>query len=279
MVDAPGDRVHVLRRQPQQLDRAAADELARDDHGIRGAGRPLVRARPPQPLGAREELGMVEVLEVVHGHDGRHVERRQRDRERVVDEIEAGESLAQLARANRRQRHRDQALPDAARVPILRHGRLREPLAGAGRGRRCEGDVVERPHLGQAAGKPARGCLGAADLAGDEREEAEPDPHPRERIPPSRYNRPMPDGSRGKWRSCRDFFNPGDRSDGALRAAEAGGAALRRGTRRRGGARTTAAPRAPRPSGSGRSRPTATCACAPASAAGSRRPRRRCCAS
>ena len=52
-----------------------------------------------------------------------------------------------------------------------------QPLAGSGRSGRGEGDVVERPDLGQAAGEPARGRLRAADLAGDEREEAEPDPH------------------------------------------------------------------------------------------------------
>ena len=76
MVDAPRDRVHPLRRQPQQLDRATADELARDDHRVGASRGLLVRAGAKQPLGTREELGMVEVLEVVHRDHGRNVERR-----------------------------------------------------------------------------------------------------------------------------------------------------------------------------------------------------------
>ena len=97
--------------------------------------------------------------------------------------VEAREALAQPAGADRRERHRDEPLPDAARVSVLGDRRLRQPLTGSRRGRRREGDVVERADLGQASSQSAGGRLGAADLAGDEREEAEPDPHPKERIP------------------------------------------------------------------------------------------------
>ena len=90
MVDAPRDRVHALRRQAEQLDRAPADELARHDHRVCVAGGTLVRPGPPQALGPREELRVVEVLKVVNRHGRRQIERRERDREGIVDRIEAG---------------------------------------------------------------------------------------------------------------------------------------------------------------------------------------------
>src|SRR4029079_13830177 len=77
VVDAPRDRVDALRRDAEQLDRAPPDELARHDHGVGLARRPLVRASPEETLGAREELRMVEMLQVVHGHRRREREPRQ----------------------------------------------------------------------------------------------------------------------------------------------------------------------------------------------------------
>ena len=184
VVDAPRDRVDALGRDPQQLDRTAADELARHDHGVRVAGGALVRSRPEEPLGPREELGMIQMLEVVDGHGRGELERRQRNRERVVDGVQAGEARPQPAGPDRRERHRERSLGDAARVPVLRHRRLRQPLAGAECSGRRERDVVQCSHLRQAAREPARRRLRAADLAGDEREEAEPDPHRQGAYPP-----------------------------------------------------------------------------------------------
>ena len=76
VVDAPGNGVHALRRQTEQLDRAAADELAGHDYRIGVAGGAFVRPRPPEPLGPRKELGVVEMLQVVNRHDCRQVQRR-----------------------------------------------------------------------------------------------------------------------------------------------------------------------------------------------------------
>ena len=112
VVDTPGDRVHVLRWEPEQLDRPAADELARHDHGVGLPGRALVRARPEEPLGAREELWVVEVLEVVDRHHGRDVERGQGDRQRVVDGVEGAEATPQPAGPHRRECHRERAFRD-----------------------------------------------------------------------------------------------------------------------------------------------------------------------
>ena len=131
------------------------------------------------PLGAREELRVVEVLEIVHGHGGRDVEPRERDRQRVVDGVELPKALAQAAGPGLRERHRDRALAQAVRLPVLGHLDLRQPLAGAGRGGGRERDLVQRPHLGQAAAEAARRRLGPADLAGHKREQADPDPHRR----------------------------------------------------------------------------------------------------
>ena len=74
VVEAPRDRVHALRLEAEELDRPPAHELARHDHDVRVARRALVHARAEHPLGAREELGVVEVLEVVHGHGRGEVE-------------------------------------------------------------------------------------------------------------------------------------------------------------------------------------------------------------
>ena len=137
VVDAPRDRVDALRRDAEQLDRAPPDELARHDHGVGLSRRPLVRARSEEPLGAREELGMVEVLQVVHRHRRRDLERRQRDRERVVDGVEPIEASPQAPGRSGGERHRerplrDDCVPAGTRGPAPRAAlrRLRARRAG-----------------------------------------------------------------------------------------------------------------------------------------------------
>jgi hypothetical protein len=66
---------------------AVPDELARDDDASRGARSAVVVEGPERALRAREELRQVEVLQVVHRHDRRRVERRHADRERIVDDV------------------------------------------------------------------------------------------------------------------------------------------------------------------------------------------------
>ena len=138
-----------------------------------------MRAPPEQPLGAAEEVRQIEVLEVVDGDDGRQLERRDGDRERVVHEVEPLEAASQRAGAKGGERHRESPLRDRLRPPVLGDEHLGQPLAGPWGRRRQERRVVERPRFGEAACEPAGGRLRAPDLAGNERQEADPDPHGR----------------------------------------------------------------------------------------------------
>ena len=189
--------MHLLGREPQQLDCATPDELARDDHGVGASRGPLVHAGAKEPLGAREELGMVEVLQVVHRDRGRDVERRERDRERVVDSVERSEAPPQPPGPHGSECHRERALRDAAREPVFGYRRLRQSVARTGRSWRCEGGVVERSGVGEPPAQAARRRLRSADLAGHERQQADPHAHRRSvsRVRGARYNPPMPDQS------------------------------------------------------------------------------------
>ena len=119
----------------------------------------------------------------------------QRDRQRVVDGVERAEAPPQPPWPRGGERHRERPLRDAAREPVLGHRHLGQPFAGSGRSGRREGRVVERPDLGEPAAEPARGRLGSADLAGHERQQADPHAHRRSVSRPARYNPPMPDQS------------------------------------------------------------------------------------
>ena len=133
VVDTPRDRVHPLRRDAEQLDRPSPDELTRHDHRVGLARRPLMRASTEEPLRAREELGMVEVLEVVHRHHRRDLQRRQRDRQWIVDGVQRTEALPEAPRSRGGEGHRERPLRDTACEPVLGDRHLAQPFAGSGR--------------------------------------------------------------------------------------------------------------------------------------------------
>jgi hypothetical protein len=56
VVEAERNRMHALGRNPEVRDHAAADELARDDDGVRGTGRSLVGEAAVGAFRPAEEL-------------------------------------------------------------------------------------------------------------------------------------------------------------------------------------------------------------------------------
>ncbi len=118
VVEPVVDHSHRCRLEPEQLDRACADEGARADDERSRARRAMVGERPEGAFAAREELRQVEVLEVVEGNEARNGERGDTDRERIVDDLGAGERAAERCGTGGGERHRDQALGHASRRAV-----------------------------------------------------------------------------------------------------------------------------------------------------------------
>ena len=89
----------AVRVEAEPLDDALAHPLADDDDVRRPARRPVVRQAPEQPLAAWEESGQIEVLDVEQRENGRALDRRHRDGERVVDDVGSREPLAEATGA------------------------------------------------------------------------------------------------------------------------------------------------------------------------------------
>ena len=87
VVDPVRDDVDERRIQLEQLERAAANELARHDHRRCGAGGAVVRYAPERAARRAEELGQIAMLHIVESHDRGRFRRRHGDRERVVHHV------------------------------------------------------------------------------------------------------------------------------------------------------------------------------------------------
>ena len=179
VVDPERDHVHSAAVQADELDRPLAHELARHDHRCRALGGSVVRDAAERPPPVPEETRKVSVLEVVDGHDGRHVDVRHGHREREVSDVERLQPGLELVRPTRRHDHRGDpggAPAGDGRLPHLdgREARRRVP-----RTRGDEDGVVERSDRGEAADELAGIRLGAPEVARSEGEERDPDLHER----------------------------------------------------------------------------------------------------
>ncbi len=88
VVDAVRDHVDGCRVELEQLERPVSHELAgHDDRGGR-ARRAVVGDAPERAARGTEELREIPMLHVVQGDDGRHLGRRDRHGERVVDDVD-----------------------------------------------------------------------------------------------------------------------------------------------------------------------------------------------
>ena len=175
VVDAVVDDPDPAGRDPEPLDHPVADERRRDDDRLRRARRAVVGERAERPLAAREELRQIQVLEVLQRHHAGGRDRRNADRERVVDDAGRPQMPAQAARADSGERHRGEALTDRAGESVLGDDLGGEALRAVGGARRQVHAVGKRPATVQRAQQLAGRRLGAAVHAGDERQQRDPD--------------------------------------------------------------------------------------------------------
>ena len=171
VVDRVRDDVHAAGVEIQELDSAAAHELARHDDGRGTAGRAVVRDSPERPASRAEELGKVSMLRVVQRDDGRCLCSRRGHRQRVVENVELGDLRRHGPRTPRGKRHRR----DAKRAPAP-HGRIldldrRQPLGRVLRTRWHEHDVLVRPDAVQRTRELSRVRLRSATVSGRQRQE------------------------------------------------------------------------------------------------------------
>ncbi len=124
VVDAERDRVDALGRDAEPLDHAPAHELAVDNDDVSVARRALIREAAVGALGAAEELGQVEVLEIEERDNARCVDLRHGDRERVVEHVDVFETAADPPGPSRGERHRERTFPHAVRNAVLGHRHL-----------------------------------------------------------------------------------------------------------------------------------------------------------
>ena len=177
MVDRERDDVDTRRVEVEGVARALAHELARHDHGGGRARGAVVGEASERAARRPEELRQVAVLDVVERHDRRHLHARGRNRQRIVDDVELRDLIADLLRAPRLERHhRDPqraALGDRRILDLDRRETFCRILCAGG----DEHGVLERPDPRQRPDELSRIGLGATEVAGGEREQGEADTH------------------------------------------------------------------------------------------------------
>ena len=91
--------------------------------------------------------------------------------QRIVDDVRASQPAAQRPGPRDGCRHRDDALRNGPRAPVVGRRLRRQAFGRIGRHRRQEHAVVELTHAPETAQELSHVGLAAAELAGDEREE------------------------------------------------------------------------------------------------------------
>ena len=277
---------HATGPEIQELDSAAAHELARHDDGRGASGRAVVRDAPERLASRAEELGKVSMLRVVQRDDGRCLCSRRGHGQRVVEDVELGDLRVVTARVRRA----------ASAIVAMRSG----PRASR---RILDLDRREKPSaasFARAGTSTTYSCVPPRQRAVSCRAYvSDPPLSPGDSVRSEMPTRTLSAYSpfqlanpttgvessdalrrRQKWRFCRDFFDTEPRRRrGALPCAARGGTPVRRRPRRAAATRTTVAPPAQKPSASGRSPQTDRSAFGPAFAGASAHRSRRFCES
>jgi hypothetical protein len=177
VVEAEMDDAERVGAQAKARDCAVAHERARHDHQVRASHGAVPRERPEDALPTAEQRRQVEVLHVVQRHGGRPPHGRDPERERVVKDVGVAQMGPERPGAGGGRGHRDEPLRDRPRGSVLTGDHGRQPFARIrGDGRR-EHEVLAVADASESAQQLARVCLAAAELAGDERQQRDPD-HP-----------------------------------------------------------------------------------------------------
>jgi glycosyltransferase involved in cell wall biosynthesis len=151
VVDSVLDDPDRFAIEPEPRDGALPDELAGNDHTVGVPGGSVIQHTAAGAHGPRHQLGMVEVQHVVKRHDVRSPRRGERDGERVVNDLGAGQCSARGRRACERR-----CAPTRGARSRNPHGQSSARILRVGR---HDGDVVERSGPCERRGEPSRVAL------------------------------------------------------------------------------------------------------------------------